>query len=116
MPDYRAMRLKDVLNILLDDLQMSTRLYNCLNKRGWKRIEDIAYRTHAELHNTRNLGGTTMRELEKLLGKMEVGIGLLNKTENRTIWARMRRQPLLSQLDHRALFRAFCDIVQPRSR
>lgn len=115
MKNHSEMKFKDVMNILLEDLTMSTRLYNCLTRRGWKRVEDLAYRTCAELHNTRNLGGTTMRELEKLLGKMGVGVGLLEKRENRVIWARMRRQSLLSQLDQKALFRAFCDIVQPRN-
>lgn len=114
---YSEMTVAQVMNIPLDDIRMSTRLRNCLESRGWTHVRDVAEAPYSSIYCIRNLGTGTMRELEKLLDKMGVGIGLLyNDHKNRRLWRRMTKHSALAKLSEKDCFKLFCDLVQPRTR
>lgn len=54
----------------VDDLELSTRLYNCLFYAGLERIRDIVRKTPSELLRIRNLGRKSLKEIMDLLDKM----------------------------------------------
>ena len=56
-----------ILNKPIDELEISVRLYNCLNKEEITTIEGIISHTPAELLRIQNFGRSTLQELREVL-------------------------------------------------
>ena len=63
-----------VLEMNIDELELSVRSYNCLKRAGINTVEDLANKTEDEMMKVRNLG---RKSLEEVLNKMaELGLSL----------------------------------------
>ena len=63
-----------VLELSIEELDLSVRSYNCLKRAGINTVEDLANKTEDDMMKVRNLG---RKSLEEVLGKMtELGLKL----------------------------------------
>ena len=63
-----------VLEISIEELDLSVRSYNCLKRAGINTVEDLACKTEEEMMKVRNLG---KKSLEEVLNKLaELGLAL----------------------------------------
>ena len=63
-----------VLEMTIEELDLSVRSYNCLKRAGINTVEDLANKTEDEMMKVRNLG---RKSLEEVLNKMaELGLSL----------------------------------------
>ena len=63
-----------VLEMSIEELDLSVRSYNCLKRAGINNVEDLANKTEEEMMKVRNLG---RKSLEEVLNKMaELGLAL----------------------------------------
>ena len=63
-----------VLEMNIDELELSVRSYNCLKRAGINTVEDLANKTEEEMMKVRNLG---RKSLEEVLNKLaELGLSL----------------------------------------
>ena len=63
-----------VLEMNIDELELSVRSYNCLKRAGINTVEELTNRTSEDMMKVRNLG---RKSLEEVLGKLkELGLSL----------------------------------------
>ena len=63
-----------VLELSIEELDLSVRSYNCLKRAGINTVEDLANKTEEDMMKVRNLG---RKSLEEVLNKMnELGLSL----------------------------------------
>ena len=63
-----------VLEMNIDELELSVRSYNCLKRAGINTVEELINRTPDDMMKVRNLG---RKSLEEVLGKLkELGLQL----------------------------------------
>jgi DNA-directed RNA polymerase subunit alpha len=67
-------RKEKVLELSIEELDLSVRSYNCLKRAGINTVEDLAGKTEEDMMKVRNLG---RKSLEEVLNKMaELGLTL----------------------------------------
>ncbi len=70
---------KKVLEMNIDDMDLSVRSYNCLKRAGIQTVEDLTRRTEEDMLKVRNLG---RKSLDEVIAKLEsYGLSLKNKDE-----------------------------------
>jgi len=63
-----------VLEMSIDELELSVRSYNCLKRAGINTVEELTNRTSEDMMKVRNLG---RKSLEEVLNKLkELGLEL----------------------------------------
>ena len=63
-----------VLEMSIDELELSVRSYNCLKRAGINTVEELTNRTSEDMMKVRNLG---RKSLEEVLAKLdELGLSL----------------------------------------
>ena len=63
-----------VLEMNIDELELSVRSFNCLKRAGINTVEELCNRTSEDMMKVRNLG---RKSLEEVLGKLkELGLSL----------------------------------------
>ena len=63
-----------VLEMNIDELELSVRSYNCLKRAGINTVEELCSKTPEDMMKVRNLG---RKSLEEVLGKLkELGLQL----------------------------------------
>jgi len=68
-----------VLELSIEDLDLSVRSFNCLKRAGINTVEDLANKTEEDMMKVRNLG---RKSLEEVLKKMkDLGLSLLQSDE-----------------------------------
>ena len=68
-----------VLEMSVEDLDLSVRSYNCLKRAGIHTVEDLTRKSEDDMLKVRNLG---RKSLEEVIKKLEdLGLGLYNKDE-----------------------------------
>ena len=68
-----------VLEMSIDELELSVRSYNCLKRAGINTVEELTNKTSEDMMKVRNLG---RKSLEEVLGKLkELGLELRNGEE-----------------------------------
>lgn len=68
-----------VLELSIEELDLSVRSYNCLKRAGINTVEDLANKTEEDMMKVRNLG---RKSLEEVLNKMtELGLSLSSEDE-----------------------------------
>ncbi|MBP3504945.1 MAG: DNA-directed RNA polymerase subunit alpha [Lachnospiraceae bacterium] len=68
-----------VLEMSIDELELSVRSYNCLKRAGINTVEELTNKTSEDMMKVRNLG---RKSLEEVLGKLkELGLELRNGDE-----------------------------------
>ena len=66
-----------VLEMTIEDLDLSVRSFNCLKRAGINTVEDLTNRTESEMIKVKNLG---KKSLEEVIHKLQV-LGLELKSE-----------------------------------
>ena len=66
-----------VLEMTIEDLDLSVRSFNCLKRAGINTVEDLTNRTESEMIKVKNLG---KKSLEEVIHKLQ-GLGLELKHE-----------------------------------
>ena len=69
-----AGREEGLLNKSVDDLQLSVRARKCLQKLNICTIGELTCRTEAELLGVKNFGVTSLNEIKKALGNLELSL------------------------------------------
>ena len=70
----KTMKKKNVLEMSIDELELSVRSYNCLKRAGINTVEELTNRTPEDMMKVRNLG---RKSLEEVLAKLkELGLEL----------------------------------------
>ena len=68
-----------VMEMSIDELELSVRSYNCLKRAGINTVEELCNKTPDEMMKVRNLG---RKSLEEVLAKLkELGLQLNNVEE-----------------------------------
>ena len=67
-----------VLEMTIEDLDLSVRSFNCLKRAGINTVEDLTNRTESEMIKVKNLG---KKSLEEVINKLQ-GLGLELKKED----------------------------------
>ena len=68
-----------VLEMNIDELELSVRSYNCLKRAGINTVEELTNKTPEDMMKVRNLG---RKSLEEVLAKLkELGLSLNNSEE-----------------------------------
>ncbi len=72
--------LEDRLSMPVEELGLSVRAQNCLEAEGIKTVRDLVAKNPDELLGMRNMGKTTLKEIEKKLGDLGLELGQLAGT------------------------------------
>ncbi len=75
-PESEHARLRRILSISIDDLEISVRAYNSLKSNNIKTLGDIVSRTEQELLKLKNLGKKSLKELEDIVHQYGLEFGL----------------------------------------
>ena len=68
-----------LLDMTIEELDLSVRSFNCLKRAGINTIEDLIYKTEEDMMNVRNLG---RKSLEEVIAKLNsFGFSLSSEEE-----------------------------------
>ena len=69
-----------VLEMNIDELELSVRSYNCLKRAGINTVEELCNKTSEDMMKVRNLG---RKSLEEVMAKLDsLGFSLTKEDEN----------------------------------
>ena len=68
-----------VLEMTIEELDLSVRSYNCLKRAGINTVEELADKSEDDMMKVRNLGKKSMEEVKHKLN--ELGLGLRSEEE-----------------------------------
>ena len=68
-----------VLEMTIDDLDLSVRSFNCLKRAGINSVADLTQKTEEDMMKVRNLGRKSLDEVKKKLE--ELGLSLRQENE-----------------------------------
>lgn len=74
--DEDKVRIANLLDMPVDEMELSVRSSNCLKAAGIKRIRDLVTRTEADMLKYRNFGRKSLSELNEVLSAMGLSFGL----------------------------------------
>ena len=63
-----------VLEMTIEELDLSVRSYNCLKRAGINTVEELIEKTEDDMMKVRNLGKKSLEEVQKKLGELELGL------------------------------------------
>jgi DNA-directed RNA polymerase subunit alpha len=63
-----------VLEITIEELDLSVRSYNCLKRAGINTVEELIKRNEEEMMKVRNLGRKSLEEVEQKLAALGLGL------------------------------------------
>ena len=62
-----------MLDMTIEDLDLSVRSYNCLKRAGINTVQELASKTEQEMLKVRNLGRKSQEEVKIKLQELELG-------------------------------------------
>ncbi|OIJ17165.1 DNA-directed RNA polymerase subunit alpha [Anaerobacillus alkalilacustris] len=66
-----------VLEMTIEELDLSVRSYNCLKRAGINTVQELTHKSEEDMMKVRNLGRKSLEEVQEKLG--ELGLGLRNE-------------------------------------
>ena len=63
-----------VLEMTIEELDLSVRSYNCLKRAGINTVEELANKSEEDMMKVRNLGKKSLEEVKKKLIELELGL------------------------------------------
>ena len=63
-----------VLEMTIEDLDLSVRSYNCLKRAGINTVEDLANKSEEEMMKVRNLGRKSLDEVKQKLHALDLAL------------------------------------------
>src|SRR5690606_34283203 len=74
--DEEYLRIKEMLEKSVDELELSVRSGNCLRAAKIKTLGDLVQKSEAEMLQYRNFGKKSLKEISDLLVTMGLGFGM----------------------------------------
>ncbi|MEE9167396.1 MAG: DNA-directed RNA polymerase subunit alpha [Candidatus Neomarinimicrobiota bacterium] len=74
--DEEDLRVRDLLNRTIDEMELSVRSHNCLQAAGIERISDLVSKEETEMLQYKNFGRKSLSELVEKLGEMGLSFGI----------------------------------------
>jgi DNA-directed RNA polymerase subunit alpha len=74
--DEEVLRIKKLLKMSVDELELSVRSHNCLKAANIKTIGDLVRREESEMMKFRNFGRKSLNELNSILGERGLHFGM----------------------------------------
>jgi DNA-directed RNA polymerase subunit alpha len=74
--DEEVLRIRKLLKMPVDELELSVRSYNCLMAANIKTIGDLVRRDEQEMLKFRNFGRKSLQELTKILDEKGINFGM----------------------------------------
>jgi DNA-directed RNA polymerase subunit alpha len=74
--DARREELTRVLNMSVNEIELSVRAANCLNNANITRVGELAQKTEAEMLKYRNFGKKSLNEIKKKLEELGLTLGM----------------------------------------
>jgi DNA-directed RNA polymerase subunit alpha len=74
--DEETMRIRKLLKMSVDELELSVRSHNCLKAANIKTIGDLVHRDEQEMLRFRNFGRKSLTELTKILEERGLHFGM----------------------------------------
>ncbi|MFQ6038986.1 MAG: DNA-directed RNA polymerase subunit alpha C-terminal domain-containing protein, partial [Candidatus Aminicenantales bacterium] len=74
--DDEILRIRDLLNRSIDEMELSVRSHNCLQAAGIERIADLVSKEESEMLKYKNFGRKSLSELVEKLGDMGLSFGM----------------------------------------
>ncbi|MCF6465290.1 DNA-directed RNA polymerase subunit alpha [Clostridium sp. Cult2] len=63
-----------VLEMTVEELDLSVRSYNCLKRAGINTVDELTQKTEEDLMKVRNLGKKSLEEIQEKLGELELSL------------------------------------------
>jgi DNA-directed RNA polymerase subunit alpha len=79
LADKEDNRQDRILNMSIEDLDLSVRSYNCLKRAGINTVQELIQRTEEDMMKVRNLGKKSLEEVQQKLA--ELGLSLRKSEE-----------------------------------
>ena len=74
--DEEKSKLKKLLNMSVNEIELSVRAANCLNNANITTVGELAQKTEAEMLKYRNFGKKSLAEINKILVAMGLSLGM----------------------------------------
>jgi DNA-directed RNA polymerase subunit alpha len=74
--DEEVVRTRNVLNMRVDELELSVRSSNCLRAANIQTIRDLVTKTESEMLKYRNFGRKSLNEISSILEDMDLSFGM----------------------------------------
>jgi DNA-directed RNA polymerase subunit alpha len=74
--DAEVARIRKILRMPVDELELSVRSHNCLRAASIKTIADLVKKTEAELLKQRNFGRKSLAELSQIIEEFGLTFGM----------------------------------------
>ena len=69
-------RLRKLLNMSVNEIELSVRAANCLNNANINTVGELAMKTEQEMLKTKNFGRKSLNEIKEILSGMGLGLGM----------------------------------------
>jgi len=69
-------RLKKLLNMSVNEIELSVRAANCLNNANITTVGQLAMKSEAEMLKYRNFGKKSLNEIKDKLQQLQLGLGM----------------------------------------
>lgn len=74
--DEEILRIRNLLNMRVDELELSVRSSNCLHAANIVTLEDLVRKTESEMLRYRNFGRKSLNELNGILSELGLSFGM----------------------------------------
>ena len=74
VPDKKADERSRILDMPIEELELSVRSYNCLKRAAINSVEDLIQRTEEDMIKVRNLGKKSLEEVDAKLSEMGLAL------------------------------------------
>ena len=74
--DHESERIKALLKMNVEELELSVRSSNCLKAAGIQLLKDLVQKTESEMLKYRNFGRKSLSELSGILGELGLSFGM----------------------------------------
>jgi DNA-directed RNA polymerase subunit alpha len=74
--DEEILRVRNLLNMRVDELELSVRSSNCLHAANIVTLEDLVRKTESEMLRYRNFGRKSLNELNGILSELGLSFGM----------------------------------------
>ena len=74
--DEEIVRTRNLLNMRVDELELSVRSSNCLRAANIQTIRDLVTKSESEMLKYRNFGRKSLNEISSILEEMDLSFGM----------------------------------------
>jgi len=74
--DEEVVKVRNLLNMRVDELELSVRSSNCLRAANIQTIKDLVTKTESEMLKYRNFGRKSLNEISSILDEMDLSFGM----------------------------------------